>query len=131
MENTHQNPTTTDTPENTSSAYENSERRALWTLLEDPKPSLTDKLEAAFPTIATGLRELCMGGAVQTLLSYLFPLKDYPKSPLGLTLSCRGYDRFTKEYLQETWLERQLYPCHQQDILWRASSQPTKASQLA
>lgn len=122
---------TEEAPQNPPAALENSERRDLWTLLENPKPSFAEKLEAAFPTVSSGLREFCMGSLVQGLLSCLFPIKEPQTSPLGLTRSCRGYDRFTKEYLQETWLDRQLYPCHQTDILWQASSQPRKTSELA
>jgi len=122
---------TEETPQNPPAALENSERRDLWTLLENPKPSFAEKMEAAFPTVSAELKKLCMGPLVQGLLSCLFPIKEPVTSPLGLTRSCRGYDRFTKDYLQETWLDRQLYPCHQNHILWQASSQPQKTSKLA
>ena len=66
------------------------------------------------------LEKICRSETVQNLLSELFPFKNggIVESPLGLARTSLGYDPSTREYIQPTWLDKQLDPLHIQDILW-------------
>jgi hypothetical protein len=103
--------------------------RGQWSLLGPTKKTLAEKFTTLFPKTSQQIKGFCMSASVQTFLSKIFPFDNLTPSPLGLNRSCRGYDHYSKEYLQDTWLDRQLYPCHQPDSLWQASSQPQKTVQ--